>query len=118
MTQRLALVLGLDDDDEICFGLLRKASDRRRISGGMVAEKNKVCRSGGSRPTIRSISGMKPMSSMRSASSITRILTSASRTLPRSNRSSMRPGVAISTSTPRSSFLIWSSKLSPPIRRA
>ena len=41
---------------------------------------------------MRSTSGMKPMSSMRSASSITRILTSESRILPRSNRSISRPG--------------------------
>ena len=41
------------------------------------------------------------MSSMRSASSITRIFTSDSRIEPRSNMSISRPGVAISTSTPR-----------------
>ena len=68
-------------DTVISLGLLRKRSARRRISGGMVAEKNSVWRIGGSRPTMRSTSGMKPMSSMRSASSITRILTSFSRML-------------------------------------
>ena len=71
----------------------------------MVAEKNSVCRRGGSSLQMRSMSGMKPMSSMRSASSMTRISTPVSRILPRPKWSSRRPGVAISTSTPRSSFL-------------
>ncbi len=39
-------------------------------SGAMVAEKNRVWRIFGSRLTMRSTSGMKPMSSMRSASSM------------------------------------------------
>ena len=42
----------------------------------MVAEKNSVWRIARQQATIRSTSGMKPMSSIRSASSITRILTS------------------------------------------
>ena len=62
------------------------------ISGGMVAEKNSVCRRGGSLAQIFSISGTKPMSSMRSASSMTRISTPLSRMRPRSNWSSRRPG--------------------------
>ena len=102
----------------ISFGLLRKASASLRISGAMVAEKNMVCRSGGSIDTIRSTSGMKPMSSIRSASSMTSTLQSASRMRPRSNRSSSRPGVAISTSTPFSSTARWSFMLSPPISSA
>ena len=44
----------------------------RRISGGMVAVKNRVCRVNGTSLQMRSMSGMKPMSSMRSASSMTR----------------------------------------------
>ena len=99
----------------ISFGLCRKASPRRRISGPMVAEKNSVCRVRGSSATMRSTSGMNPMSSMRSASSITRILASVSRIEPRSNMSSRRPGVAISTSTPRISASFWSDMLSPPM---
>ncbi len=47
----------------------------RVISGGMVAEKNSVCRVNGIISQMRSISGMKPMSSIRSASSMTRIST-------------------------------------------
>ncbi len=56
----------------------------RSISGAMVAEKNKVWRVKGVRPKMRSISGMKPMSSIRSASSTTMILTSDRISLPRS----------------------------------
>jgi hypothetical protein len=78
----------------------------RWISGGMVAEKNSVCRVNGISLTIRSMSGMKPMSSIRSASSITRISTPVSSSLPRSKWSSRRPGVAISTSTPRSQLAV------------
>ena len=58
------------------------------------------------------------MSSMRSASSITRIFTSDSRIEPRSNMSISRPGVAISTSTPRISTSRWSVMLSPPMTSA
>ena len=102
----------------ISLGFCRKASARRRISGAMVAEKNSVWRVRGRKPTIFSTSGIKPMSSIRSASSMTRILVSVSNSPPRSNRSIRRPGVAIRTSTPfiRASF--WSDRLSPPISRA
>ncbi len=58
------------------------------------------------------------MSSMRSASSMTSIEQPVSRILPRPNRSIRRPGVAISTSTPFSSALIWSPIDTPPISRA
>ncbi len=110
-----ALLDGLDDrvlagDLDASPGRAGSGSVRRWISGGMVAEKNRVWRRGGSRPQMRSMSGMKPMSSMRSASSMTRISTPVSRMRPRSNWSSMRPGVAISTSAPRSRTLFWSSK--------
>ena len=99
-------------------GSFRKVSTRRWISGGMVAEKNSVCRRGGSSLQMRSMSGMKPMSSMRSASSMTRISTPVSRILPRPKWSSRRPGVAISTSTPRSSLRSCSSGETPPISSA
>ena len=42
----------------------------RRISGGIVAVKNSVWRVKGTSLQMRSMSGMKPMSSMRSASSM------------------------------------------------
>ena len=99
-------------------GLCRNASASRWISGGMVAEKNRVWRVKGTIFTMRSISGMNPMSSMRSASSITRSSTPVSRSLPRSKWSSRRPGVAISTSTPRVILASWSPKDTPPISSA
>ena len=105
-------------DTVMVLGFCRNASDRRRISGAMVAEKNSVCRVFGSRETMRSTSGMKPISSMRSASSITSTRQSVSSRPPRSNKSSSRPGVAISTSTPFISTSRWSFRLSPPISSA
>ncbi len=112
----VATVAGLET--VIVFGLFRKASARRRISGAMVAEKNSVWRLAGSMVTMRSISGMKPISSMRSASSITSTPTSRMISPPRSNKSIRRPGVAISTSTPLLSASFWSAMLSPPISSA
>ncbi len=99
-------------------GLCRKSSARRWISGGIVAEKNRVWRVNGTSFTIRSMSGMKPMSSIRSASSMTRSSTPVSSSLPRSKWSSRRPGVAISTSTPRVILASWSANETPPISRA
>ena len=90
----------------------------RRTPGGMVAENSSVWRRPVSRLRIRSTSGMKPMSSMRSASSSTTTLTPPSSTLPRSNQSSRRPGVAIRTSTPFSSAFSWSPMPTPPISSA
>ena len=54
------------------------------------------------------------MSAMRSASSRTTTSMSATDTSPRSLRSIRRPGVAITTSTPLRSFLIWRSMSAPP----
>ncbi len=68
----------------ISFGLIKKISAKRLISAGMVAEKNKVWRILGMTETIFSTSGIKPMSSIRSASSITNIFTSLSNRPPRS----------------------------------
>ena len=99
-------------------GADRKVLVMRSISGAMVAEKNSVWRVKGVRLKMRSISGMKPMSSIRSASSTTMICTPVSRSLPRSKWSSSRPGVAISTSTPRSISLSCSLKETPPISSA
>ncbi len=65
-------------------GLLKKVLVRREISGGIVAEKNSVCRVNGTSLQMRSMSGMKPISNMRSASSMTRISMPVSSNLPRS----------------------------------
>ena len=99
-------------------GACRKVFVIRSISGAMVALKNSVCRVKGVSWKMRSISGMNPMSSIRSASSTTMIWTPVSNSLPRSKWSSRRPGVAISTSTPRSISLSCSPKLTPPISSA
>ena len=74
------------------------ASSRR----GIVAEKSTVCRSSGVSSRIASMSSAKPMSSISSASSRTTVATSSSCRLPRLSRSSARPGVATTTSTPDS----------------
>jgi hypothetical protein len=60
-------------ETSIRSGFDRKVLVIRSISGAMVAEKNSVWRVKGVRPKMRSISGMKPMSSIRSASSTTMI---------------------------------------------
>ena len=65
-------------------GECRKVSVMRSISGAMVALKNSVWRVNGVSWKMRSISGMKPMSSIRSASSTTMICTPVSKSLPRS----------------------------------
>ena len=52
------------------------------------------------------MSGRKPMSSMRSASSSTTIFRLSSLSVPRPKWSSTRPGVPTTTSAPRSSFSI------------
>jgi hypothetical protein len=73
------------------------------IRAGMVAENSTVWRSAGVSCRIASMSSAKPMSSISSASSSTTIWTSLSRNVPRLMWSSARPGVATTTSTPRSS---------------
>ena len=58
-------------------------------------------------PAMRRTSLTKPMSNMRSASSRMKNVTWPSLTLPRSIRSSRRPGVATRMSTPRARVSIW-----------
>jgi hypothetical protein len=118
-TNRCSTVAAVEDGGATSMraGFCRNLSASFWISGGMVAEKNSVCRVNGMNLTIRSMSGMKPMSSIRSASSITRSSTPVISSLPRSVWSSRRPGVAISTSAPRSSLRSCSSKETPPISR-
>jgi hypothetical protein len=85
-----------------------------RISSGKVAEKSRFCRSRGSSAMMRLMSGRKPMSSMRSASSSTRIDTWLNMTVLFCTWSSRRPGVATSTSTPLRSCSIWAFMSTPP----
>jgi hypothetical protein len=84
------------------------------ISCGIVAEKKSVCRFVGRYFRMRRMSGRKPMSSMRSASSITstsRFLKFAYERLMWSRR---RPGVATMMSVPRRSACSWAPMPTPP----
>src|SRR3546814_17256107 len=58
----------------IVLGFDRNLSASFLIGGGIVAENSKVCRFAGNLVQIFSMSGMNPMSSIRSASSLTRRL--------------------------------------------
>ena len=80
---------------------------RSPISGGMVAEKNRVCFCRGSHFKIFFTSWIKPMSSIRSASSRTKTSRSSRLTKPWSWRSISRPGVAMRMSTPRRRASTW-----------
>ena len=73
-----------DDATVISLGLIKKESASFWMLLSNVAEKKRVWRIRGNKETIFSTSGMKPMSSIRSASSITRILTSFRSIFPRS----------------------------------
>ena len=88
------------------------------MARGMVAENISVCRSAGSFATILRMSWMKPMSSIRSASSRTRHSTSPRRSALLLTRSSSRPGVATRTSTPLSSARTCAPIGTPPIASA
>mmetsp|Transcript_34372 Transcript_34372/g.113766 ORF Transcript_34372/g.113766 Transcript_34372/m.113766 type:complete len:214 (-) Transcript_34372:839-1480(-) len=101
-------------------GLSRKDSAMRMTARGNVAENIIVWRPCGpdggmsARSTMLRICGSKPMSSIRSASSRTRKRTWLSVTRRRWIMSSSRPGVATSTSQPRSSSRICSPNGVPP----
>ena len=74
---------------------------RRSTVLSMVAEKKRLWRFFGSNDRIFSMAGRKPMSSMRSASSRTTVETAPSWINLRPMKSSRRPGVAMTTWTPR-----------------
>ena len=90
-----AVVAGADT--ETLIGSRSMESARAAMSRGMVAENSSVWRFAGS------VARMKPMSSMRSASSRTSTSTAPSLACPCPMRSSKRPGVATRMSTPRAS---------------
>ncbi len=87
----------------------------RELAGQIVDELRPLARSRNLSvaATIRSTAGRKPMSSMRSASSSTRVRIRSSRTARRAIRSSSRPGVATRMSA-RLHALICFSKPTPP----
>ena len=95
-------------------GSWRRVSTRSRISGGRVAEKNMVCFFSGSRRMTLRTSWIKPISSIRSASSSTKISTLDRSSSPWPARSSRRPGVAVRMSTPRLSCSTWGAWPTPP----
>ena len=95
-------------------GSLRKPWARPATSAGMVAEKSADCRRGCSAATIFRTGWMKPMSSMRSASSSTTKRVWSSRIERSSIRSVSRPGVATTTSTPRAIARTWAERDMPP----
>ena len=95
-------------------GSWSSVSTRSKISGGRVAEKNMVCFfSGRSLMTLRT-SWIKPISSIRSASSRTKISTCDRSRSPCPAKSNRRPGVAVRISTPRLSFSTWGAWPTPP----
>ncbi len=74
---------------------------------GIVAEKRPICLGSGTESRMNSMSSMKPMSSMVSASSRTTYLTLLRSRLPRLRWSIILPGVPTTTCTPRSSASNW-----------
>ena len=70
------------------------------IAGGNVAEKNRLWRFDGKSLRMRASSSPKPRSSIRSASSSTRVLTSPSVNALCASKSISRPGVATTMSAP------------------
>src|SRR3990167_8616847 len=78
----------------MCSGSFNSALARSRISSLKVAENSRLCFSLGTRARIFFTSWMKPMSSMRSASSSTSICTPERSRKPCCCRSSRRPGHA------------------------
>ena len=95
-------------------GFFRRLLARSRISSLKVAENSRLCLSRGTRASTFFTSWMKPMSSMRSASSSTRISIWLRSSSPCCCRSSRRPGVATSTSTPFLTLVICGFMPTPP----
>ena len=85
---------------------------------GIVALKNRFCRFCGKSATTLRMSWIKPMSSMRSASSSTKTSSFLRLTAFWPIKSSRRPGVATSTSTPRIRFLFCEASFTPPKMQA
>ncbi|MCY1434207.1 hypothetical protein D9M71_502610 [compost metagenome] len=97
-----------------CSSLLARST----MSFEKVAENSRFWRLGGSLARTFFTSWMKPMSSIRSASSSTRISTWERSTLPWPARSSRRPGQATSRSTPLDRACTWGFMPTPPKMQA
>ena len=98
----------------IMAGLFNRPSASVLISSEKVAENSRFWRFAGNTASTRLISRMKPMSSMRSASSRIKISTCLRLTAPCCIRSSRRPGVATRMSTPCFRRDICGLMLTPP----
>mmetsp|Transcript_90651 Transcript_90651/g.252366 ORF Transcript_90651/g.252366 Transcript_90651/m.252366 type:complete len:290 (+) Transcript_90651:643-1512(+) len=98
----------------ICMGSLMYFLAKSRHSRGHVAVNIDICRSQGHLSSTCLICGSKPMSSMRSASSNTSVLTASRRTWPPSRKSLRRPGQATIMCTPARYLYIWSRFGAPP----
>ena len=98
----------------IFTGSWSRESTSWEISRGMVAEKNRVCFFRGSQVRIFFTSWMKPMSSIRSASSSTKISSWLTSMKPWLCRSSSRPGVATRMSQPAWMASTWGFWPTPP----
>ena len=127
--EQLALALAVDRDDDLLDELGRRVPrrdlDARRLveqaRGEATGRRRRTwprtagsAGAGGSRSMILRMSRMKPMSSMRSASSRTRISTRDRSMVRCVTWSSRRPGVATTISGPARSFATWGSKPTPP----
>ena len=97
-----------------CTGCCNSPVASLLISVEKVAENSRFCRLGGIKARILWISRMKPISSMRSASSSTRISTRSSRRARCCCRSISLPGVATRMSVPRCRRIIWGLIFTPP----
>ncbi len=95
-------------------GFLSRPLARARMSSLKVAENSRLCLFEGTRASTFFTSWMKPMSSMRSASSSTSISTWDRSMKPCCCRSSRRPGVATRMSTPLRMRSIWGFMPTPP----
>ena len=84
------------------------------ISGGIVAEKKSVCRFAGRSFSMRLMSWIKPMSSIRSASSKTKKSRVLSEMNPWVIKSNKRPGVATKICTPLRNASVWGFWPTPP----
>src|SRR3989344_1061277 len=99
---------------EMRVGVRRNSPISFSTSLESVAEKKSVCRGEGRSERILRMSLMKPMSSMRSASSSTAVRKSPRLSARRSSRSLRRPGVPITNAGLRRSSDIWGLMLAPP----
>ena len=101
-----------------CTGSFMMPRASCSISSGMVAENSAVWRSRCVALAMRFTSWMKPMSSMRSASSSTSQRVSERLISPSRTRSVSRPGVATRMSTPGAILRTWLERDTPPSTRA